>query len=392
VNLFDVLILVLVLAAILIGISSGALPQLGGLLGAVLGGALSIALLSRLEPYLHPLEPTDRAIGVLAGLLILVGVGEAIGSAVGRLAAFRLRGGPFGTLDRALGGVVGGGQALLVVWLIGGLLAGGPLRYLATQAQTSFVVRGLNGVLPAPTEIAIELGRLLDDTGIPELFVDLEPLPAEPVQTPGGPEAEAIARRAESSTVKVSAQTCEFISSGTGFAIDREYVVTNAHVVAGARAIRVAIAGGGSRDAVAVFDDPELDVALLWVSGLDATPLRIASSDPVRGAVGATLGYPGGRGLTISAAAVAASYVATGRDIYGERRVSRMILELRAEIEQGDSGGPLVLKDGTVGGVVFAEARTNESVGYALTPTSVARAVQSSLGRTDPVATGPCIR
>ena len=69
-----------------------------------------------------------------------------------------------------------------------------------------------------------------------------------------------------------------------------------------------------------------------------------------------------------------------------------MILELRAEIEQGDSGGPLVLKDGTVGGVVFAEARTNESVGYALTPTSVARAVQSSLGRTDPVATGPCIR
>ena len=46
--------------------------------------------------------------------------------------------------------------------------------------------------------------------------------------------------------------------------------------------------------------------------------------------------------------------------------MTRPILELRAEIDQGDSGGPLVLADGTVGGVVFAEARTDEEVGYAL--------------------------
>ena len=72
--------------------------------------------------------------------------------------------------------------------------------------------------------------------------------------------------------------------------------------------------------------------------------------------------------------------------------MSRTILELRAEIDQGDSGGPLILADGTVGGVVFAEARTDDSVGYALTPTAVARAVEPSLGRTGPVDTGSCIR
>ena len=63
------------------------------------------------------------------------------------------------------------------------------------------------------------------------------------------------------------------------------------------------------------------------------------------------------------AAAVAGQYPATGHDIYGDGQVRREILELRAAIERGDSGGPLVLSDGTVGGVVFAEARTNPDVG-----------------------------
>ena len=35
--------------------------------------------------------------------------------------------GVFGAIDRVFGGVVGGAQALLVVWLIGGLLAAGPM-------------------------------------------------------------------------------------------------------------------------------------------------------------------------------------------------------------------------------------------------------------------------
>jgi len=392
VNLLDVLILVLVAAAILIGVSSGALPQLGGLFGAFAGGALSIWVLPFVEPLATRLDATSRAIVVLAFILLLVGIGEAVGSAAGRLVAYRLRGSPLRTIDRAFGGIVGGAQALLVIWLIGGLLAAGPIRYLATQAQTSLIVRGLNRVLPAPTEIAVQLGGLLSDTSIPDLFVGLEPLPAPPVERPGDPAAEAIARRAEDSTVKVSATTCQFTSSGTGFAIDRDYVVTNAHVVAGASTIRVTLGGNGPLDAVAVYDDPELDIALLWVQGLGAAPLRLASADPTRGAIGATIGFPRGGSMTVSAAAVTASYLAQGRDIYGERRVSRTILELRAEIDQGDSGGPLVLVDGTVGGVVFAEARTDDTVGYALTPTAVARAVEPSLGRTGPVDTGSCIR
>ena len=41
-----------------------------------------------------------------------------------------------------------------------------------------------------------------------------------------------------------------------------------------------------------------------------------------------------------------------------------------------------MLEDGTIGGLVFAESRTDDSVGYALTPTSVAVRVQPGIGRT----------
>jgi S1-C subfamily serine protease len=391
VNLFDVVVIVILVAAVLIGISSGALPQLGGLAGAIAGAGVAIAGLPLIARLVDTIPPDLRAFVVLGGILFLVGVGEAIGSAVGRAVAVRLRGGVLGSADRVLGGFVGAGQALLVVWLLGGLLASGPIRSVATQAQTSWIVRTMSRVLPPPTEFAAELGSLLNGTGIPELFVGLEPLPAPDVERPTDPAARAIAERAIRSTVRVSAATCQFQSSGTGFAIAGSYVVTNAHVVAGGTTIRVQASGGGLRDAKAVFFDPELDVALLWVPGLDAPPLRFATADPGRGAIGATLGFPHGGGLVVEPAAVSGAYPAQGRDIYGSGRVSRRILELRAIVDQGDSGGPLILGDGTVGGVVFAEARTDEDAGYALTPTSVATAVGPAIGRTGPVPTGACI-
>jgi S1-C subfamily serine protease len=390
VNVFDIVVITLVVIATLFGYRSGALPQIVGLLGAVAGGAISVLALPHLRAPLDAIEPSLRAFVVLAGILFSVGLGEAIGSAIGRSAALMLGQGVFGAIDRFLGAGVGAAQALLVVWLTGGLLAAGPSPNLASQAQTSIIVRGLNGVLPAPTELAGELARLLDDTGLPNLFVGLEPLPAPPVELPTDPFVRALAAKAQGSTVKVTAATCLSLSSGTGFVVARGYVVTNAHVVAGAGAIRVTL-GSDAFDATAVLLDPQLDVALLWAPRLTAPSLSFSTSDPIRGADGATLGFPGGGHLAIEAAAVAGSYAAQGRDIYGEARVTRKILELRAKVDRGDSGGPLILADGSVGGVVFAEARTDDDVGYALTPTSVRGAIAPALGRTSGVPMGDCI-
>jgi S1-C subfamily serine protease len=390
VNLFDLVVIALVVVGFAIGFRSGALPQLIGLAGAVLGGIIAVLLLPYLEEPLTPVDPSLRAFVVLGGILFAVGIGEAIGSAVGRAAAAMLGDGLFGAIDRVLGAFVGGAQALLIVWLTGGLLASGPSPTLASQAQTSLFVRGLNGYLPAPTEIATTLSRLLDDTGLPDLFVGFEPLPAPPVMLPDDPLVQQLVTIAQPSTVKVSAATCHSISSGTGFVVDRGYVVTNAHVVAGASTVRVTV-GDDVFDAAPVLFNPDLDIALLYAPQVPAPPLALSPTDPLRGAIGATFGFPGGRYLDAQPAAVAGAYPAQGRDIYGEERVTRKILELRAKIDQGDSGGPFVLADGTIGGVVFAEARTDEEVGYALTPTSVADAIGPAIGRTGLVPVGTCI-
>jgi S1-C subfamily serine protease len=394
VNPLDALVLLLLVAGVILGWRSGAIPQVAGLLGAVGGGALVILVLPSLADPLAGVEPAFRPILVLIALVGAVAIGESVGASVGRVAAQRLGNGILGAADRTAGAALGAAQAILIVWLLGGLLAEGPLPRLAQSAATSTAIRTISTVLPPPTDLAVGLGKFLDATGLPDVFVGFEPLPAPPVDMPSDPRARAIAAAAEASTVKVSAATCGFQSVGTGFAVGSGYVVTNAHVVAGApeRGIRVTAAGGRVLDAVPVFFDPELDVALLRVDQLPAIALRWASKDPERGALGATLGYPGGRALTILPAAVASSYPATGRDIYGADHVRRKILELRAEIEPGDSGGPLVLADGTVGGVVFAEAKADPNVGYALAATEVSDAIRVAIGRTRAVDTGECVR
>lgn len=393
-NPFDLIAILLVVLAILLGFRSGALPQVGGLLGAIGGGALAILALPALADPLGGLDPAIRPFIVIAGLLVAVGIGESIGSAIGRRMAHALGPGVLGAADRVAGGFVGAAQALLIVWLAGGLLAIGPVPRLTEAAQTSTAVRGLNALLPPPTEIAADLGSLLDASGLPEVFVGIEPLPRPPVERPSDQRTKAIAAAAEASTLHVRAATCGFETSGSGVLVADRYVVTNAHVVAGAGrdGVRVLTASGDIADATVVLFDPDMDVALLRTDPIRAAALRFASSDPERGAIGAALGYPGGGALTIVPAAVTGAYGATGRDIYGRDPVRRQILELQARIDRGDSGGPFILDDGTIGGLIFAEARTNDDVGYALSPTAVATRIAPGLGRTGAADTGDCLR
>jgi V8-like Glu-specific endopeptidase len=393
VNPLDAIAICLVVAGAILGWRSGAIPQVTGLIGAVIGGVAVILALPYLADLLGSIEPALRPFLVLIGLVAAVAIGESIGASLGRAAANRLGTGLLSTADRTAGSFLAVAQALLVVWLAGSLLAEGPIPRLAETAGSSTAVRTMATILPPATEVASGLGSWLDQTDLPDVFVGFEPLAAPDVKRPDDPTARAIAAVAEASTFKVSALTCDVQSVGTGFAVAPSYVVTNAHVVAGVgtRGLKVASHDGDLHDAFAVLFDPDLDVALLWVPDLNAVPLSFAAKDPDRDALGATLGYPGGGPLTISPAAVAARYEATGRDIYDTDRIQREILELRAQVDRGDSGGPLVLADGTVGGVVYAEARTNADVGYALAPEAVWARIRPGIGRRSTTDTGRCL-
>ena len=299
----------MVVAAIL-GWRSGAIPQVLGLLGAILAGAAVLYALPLLSEPLDGIDPVFRPLVVLAALIGAVALGESVGANIGSSLARRLGNGLLGAADRTMGAGFGAVQALLIVWLAGSLLAEGPVPRLAETAGGSTAVRTMTAILPPPTEIAVGLGGWLDDRGLPDVFVGFEPLPGPPVDRPADPAARAIAKVAEASTLKVSAATCSLSSVGTGFVVAYDYVVTNAHVVAGAgaRGVRVTAPGGRVLDAIPVLFDPDLDVALLHVDRLAAPPLAFAPKDPGRGAIGAALGYPGGGALTIVPAAVSGPF------------------------------------------------------------------------------------
>ena len=390
-NLFDAVAVAILVFAMVAGIRTGALPQVGGIVGAV--GAL--LLLLQLAPWLleitAELDPILRALVVIGAVLGGVIVGEGLGSTLGRAIAEGLGSGVLSGLDRFAGALLGAAQAILVVWLAGGLLAASAFPTLGRAAANSTAVRLTDRFLPSPTEVVGDIAGVIDASGLPDVFVGLEPTPLAPVDLPSDPAATAIARAAAPSTARVSTRACDALVTGTGVVVADDYVVTNAHVVAGASTLRVEVPAG-SADARVVLFDPDLDVALLHVPGLDAPALRFASRDPGRGSVGAALGFAGGGPLVVLPAAVTGGYAAQGRDIYDDDLVRRDILELRAEVEPGDSGGPLVLENGTIGGLVFAESRSDEAVGYALTPTSVAVRVAPAIGRTGAVETGDCLR
>jgi S1-C subfamily serine protease len=388
--MFDVVAALVIVAAILAGVRTGALPQIGGITGAVAGLLVTLNLAPWLVDTTIGLEPIPRALVVLGAIIGAVIVGEAVGSGLGRAVAGRLGGGVLSGADRIAGGLLGAAQALLIIWLAGGLLAAGPFPTVGRTATQSFSLQVVGRFLPPPTDVVGEIAGVLDSSGLPAVFVGLEPPPLTPVDTPTSPQAERIASAAEASTARVVSQACSSQVTGTGEIIARHYVVTNAHVVAGASSISIQL-GSQRVQATAVAFDPELDVAVLYAPALTGPVLRFAASDPGRGTQGAALGYAGGGPLVVLPAGVSGSYTATGRDIYGHNRINRVILELRAGIQPGDSGGPLVLADGTIGGLVFAESRTDPSVGYALTPTAVATAVAPAVVRTSAVDVGPCI-
>src|SRR5437763_10528320 len=89
--------------------------------------------------------------------------------------------------------------------------------------------------------------------------------PAEPVSQPAhGFTAGQVYQRSKDSVAYIRARTAQGGATGSGFVIDpRGLVVTNAHVVDGANAIRVKIGDGVSRVARLVGKDDSSDLALL---------------------------------------------------------------------------------------------------------------------------------
>jgi S1-C subfamily serine protease len=131
-------------------------------------------------------------------------------------------------------------------------------------------------------------------------------------------------------------------------------------------------------------------VAVLYVPGLDMTPLRFAGqANPGDNAVVA--GFPrDARRLHSAPARIGGIQNAQGPNIYQTSTVTRQIYEIRAVVQSGNSGGPLLSADGTVYGVVFAAAVGVNDTGFALTAAQVHADVQAGAHATTAVSTMGC--
>ena len=146
--------------------------------------------------------------------------------------------------------------------------------------------------------------------------------------------------------------------------------------------------GGTPYKARVVLYDPETDVAVLDVTGLNATPL-ISPAGRLRRTDGIVAGYPLSHPFTAVPATIGSDFTASGPDIYQTGSVNRQIYDIKAQIQPGNSGGPLLSTSGLVYG--SSAASTNEvGTGYALTASQVAQDVQQGFSATRQVSTEGC--
>jgi S1-C subfamily serine protease len=389
-NLLDLAAIAILAAAVALGAWAGFFPQLLGLVGAAAGFGVALLATNALHPTLAAIDQPMRALLAASGLVALTLLGEAAGSALGSRARAAMRERLLATIDLAGGALIGFGQGVLALWLVGGLILAGAMPGLERSASDSVILGAVNRVLPAPAGVATQIVSLLAPTEFPQLFAGIEPSPAPALDLPDGATARGLTASAEASTVQVLVIGCGHEQLGTGFFVTSDVVVTNAHVVAGGDTMSVAI-GGRTYEASLILYDPQQDIALLRAPTASAPALRLSDTVPPRGTVAGALGHPGGGDLTVIPAVVTAEFDAAGPDIYGAGSVTRSIVELRADVRRGDSGGPLLIAPGVVGGVIFGASRVDAGVGYALAASSVATEIREGTTRTAVVDSGGCV-
>lgn len=168
---------------------------------------------------------------------------------------------------------------------------------------------------------------------------------------------------------------------GTGVVIiDNGTILTNLHVVAGSRKIKVRFWNGLESEAQLVGSQPENDLAVLRASrlpdDLQAATMR-STADLAPGDEVVAVGFPFGLGPSVSAGVVS-GLQREFRSPDGQSRLTNLI-QFDAAANPGNSGGPLVTMDGHVVGIVTAilnpgEARTFIGIGFAVPIENAAQA------------------
>lgn len=386
-NWVDIALLVGLLLVAIAGWRSGVITTAASFAGFIAGAVAGAWLVPRLLADAQwPL--VIQAVATIAGMFVFGILGQAVLGFAGRALRDAVDVRPIRIVDSASGMVVSILAFLLCSWMLLSVAATNSLGPASEQVRASRGFPLLDQVMAGPG------GSLLDDARALLATIDVPSLPFNPSTLPPVDDPQDVevspgaSRVASESVVQVSTTStrCGSSTLGSGVVVSREHVATNAHVVTGAGRITVRNADDRSvRGARLVHLDPATDVAILYVPGLES-PAPPWTAKARRGTDAVVAGYPGGGSLTLGEARI------RGQILVGEDAGpgSREVHVFQGLVRPGNSGGALLALDGSVLGLVFANAQDDDQTGFALTEGEVAKAIRSTRGATADVPTGAC--
>jgi serine protease Do len=179
-------------------------------------------------------------------------------------------------------------------------------------------------------------------------------------------------------------------STGSGIILsDDGFIVTNAHVVQGARRIQVRLSVARSRNRTPTFEpevklldakliglDREMDVAVIKIDRSGLAHLPLGNSDAVRqGELVMAFGTPRGLEGSVSMGIVSS----TSRELHPDDFLA--YIQTDAPINPGNSGGPLIDSQGRVVGIntfILSQSGGSEGLGFAI-PSNMVSTIYSQL-------------
>jgi S1-C subfamily serine protease len=242
--------------------------------------------------------------------------------------------------------------------------------------------------------VAVGIGNTVDGGSTTTVIREVQSETTEPAAFPStaGKKISDIYDAAKHGVVQVTSTSVvsdnffgseEQQAQGSGFVIDKDgHVVTNYHVVEGAKKVQVSFSDEEQRDATVIGSDPSTDIAVLKIQGAWArslTPLTLGNSSVVKvGDAVVAIGNPFGLERTVTAGIVSALQ----RQIQSPNGFQiDQVIQTDAAINHGNSGGPLLNANGEVIGVnsqILSESGGNVGVGFAI-PIDTVKDVASQL-------------
>jgi len=205
----------------------------------------------------------------------------------------------------------------------------------------------------------------------PSPTVSSSPTPsptATPTPSPSGyADFAAVYSAVSSGVAEIDAVTCDGGSTGTGFLVGKDRLVTAAHVINGASGVIVRTDHGDVKATVAGVDK-SADLAVLTLAKpVSGHIFTIAHHPSSTGTRVITIGFPLGGLKTLTEGAVSGS----GRKIRTESGTLTNMLQTDTPINPGNSGGPFLDLTGDVIGLADAVRTDANGIGYAVPASAI---------------------